>query len=184
MSDERSWGRSPREAAPVVRNQTRSAILLQGTTLRLRGRGKIAVGAAAAVIGIVGSSLMSAGSQAPAATPQPRPVETSSPSPATIAPTGDSDRAAYYLSAPEVDGLPEEVTPWSRIELWVAWDPPITDEPSIHRLLNDAYIEAVLAPVAPGAPSTLKLSIRRRDISDLIYADRYGSLSAIVVGNS
>jgi hypothetical protein len=183
MSLERSWGRSPREAAPVVRNQTRSAILLQGTTL-LRSRGKIAVGAAAAVIGIVGSSLVSGGSQAPAVAPRSRPAETSPPSPAAIAPVGVSDRANYYLSVPEVDGLPDEITPWSRIELWVAWDPPITDEPSIHRLLNDAYIEAVLAPVAPDAPSTLKLSIRHRDIADLIYADRYGSLSAIVVGDS
>ncbi len=180
MSFERSWGRSPREAAPVVRNQTRSAVLLQGTTL-LRGRGKIA--AAAAVIGITGSSIVSSSPEAASGPPKPQ-VVTASPSPQVPAPPGASDRANYYLSAPEVDGLPTEIAPWTQIELWVAWDPPITDEPSLNKLVTDAYIEAVLAPIAPESPYTLKLSIRRRDISDLLYADRYGSLSAIVIADS
>jgi hypothetical protein len=182
MSVERSWGRSPREAAPVVRNQTRSATLLQGTTL-LHGRGKIAIVAAAAIIGVAWSSALSDDTEAPPA-PTNRSSVAASESPHVTVPPDASERANYYLSVPEVDGLPHEIAPWTRIELWVAWDPPLTDEPTLQRLLEHAYVEAVLAPLAPDSPATLKLSIRHRDVSDLIYADRYGSLSAIVVGDS
>ncbi|MFP5298778.1 MAG: hypothetical protein ACLGHL_07315 [Actinomycetota bacterium] len=106
----------------------------------------------------------------PAATPA-----VASTTPPTSPPPGD--RMAYYMSFDEVDGLPLDTEPWTPVELWVTWDPPITDEPLAQKLSNDVYVESVLPPVVPGSGHVVKFSIRHKDREPLVYADRYGSIS-------
>lgn len=95
-------------------------------------------------------------------------------------PLNAQGRITYHMTLDELDGMPANVRPWTKIELWVAWDPPITDEPLVQLLNDDIYVESVLPPIAQGGSHVVKLAVRPRDRVDLVYADRYGALSVMI----
>lgn len=115
-----------------------------------------------------------------------------SPAPAaSVEPTGhDAEPTpsaqalqSYAVALSELSGLPPDAAPGTLVDLWVAWDPPITRRTKIQRLLRAVTIERVVPPVTrTGTPSVL-LGLQPRQVSDLIWADRYGTLSATVVSN-
>jgi hypothetical protein len=45
--------------------------------------------------------------------------------------TVEQGRRAYAVAVPELKGLPPEAIPGTRLELWVAWDPPVTKQPRV-----------------------------------------------------
>lgn len=120
-----------------------------------------------------------------AATPAPPIVSTSpvmSPSPVTTPAHPSSGRAGYWVDIAEVTGLSPQTPVGTSVDLWVAWDPPLTKRPDIRHLLSDVLVEEIAPPLSPGDPTGVLLSIARRDRDDLLWADRYGSLSATING--
>jgi hypothetical protein len=57
----------------------------------------------------------------------------------------------------------------------------VTKEPRVQRLLIDVVLDEVIPPVVPEAPATAILSIPTKAVPDLLYGDRYGALSAIML---
>jgi hypothetical protein len=110
--------------------------------------------------------VVSSGSPTPAVAPEAAPVS--------------PERQSYALSEADVTGLPPDAQPGTRLELWVAWDPPITKVPKLQRLLKDVVLERVIPGIVPEAPSTILLSVRAESVPDLLWADRYGNLSVII----
>jgi hypothetical protein len=113
----------------------------------------------------------------------PQPTAVTSPSAVTShVSEGDSvSRREYALGLHELSGLPADVPTGTHIELWVAWDPPITDEPKVQRLIRDVVVSKVIPPVTPEGPHAVIVSVPLDRMSDLIYGDRYGSLSALIL---
>ncbi len=81
----------------------------------------------------------------------------------------------------ELQGLSPNTVPGTKLELWVSWEPPLTKGPRLQKLLTDVVLEKVVPGVTPEAPITAILSIRHADTGDMMWADRYGSLSAVVI---
>lgn len=94
------------------------------------------------------------------------------------APSGD--RQSYAIGLHDISGLSRETPPGTVVDLWVAWDPPITEKPQYQRLIPAAMIEAIQPPFVPEGPFTVMLSVPTRKIGDLLYADRYGAISATI----
>jgi hypothetical protein len=94
-----------------------------------------------------------------------------------------ADRRGYALAVPELNGLSEDAAPGTRLELWVAWDPPVTKESRVQRLLADVILEEIIAPVLPEAPATAVLSVPEKRVPDLLWGDRYGSLSVTMLSD-
>ena len=90
-------------------------------------------------------------------------------------------RRGYALAVPELKGLPGGAAPGTRLELWVAWDPPVTKEPRVQRLLKDVILDEIIPPIVPEAPATAILSVPAKSVPDLLYGDRYGALSATML---
>lgn len=87
----------------------------------------------------------------------------------------------YAVSLPRLQGLAATAAAGSRLELWVAWEPPITKSPRYQKLLENVILEEIVPPPIPEAPPTVLLSVADHDIGDLLYADRFGALSAVIV---
>ena len=92
--------------------------------------------------------------------------------------TGTIERQSYAIGLHDIAGLSHETPPGTLVELWVAWDPPITDKPQYQRLIPAAIIEEIQPPFVPEGPFTVMLSVPAKKIGDLLYADRYGAISA------
>lgn len=90
-------------------------------------------------------------------------------------------RRSYAVALHELQGLSPDTVPGAKLELWVSWEPPITKGPRLQKLLTDVLLEKVVPGVTPEAPATAILSIRHADTGDMMWADRYGSLSAVVI---
>lgn len=180
-----SNGRSPL----IRRTEPRQGVFAWAPSIETFGSKRLRLAAAAGIAALIGTLIVSPTSPkssstsgldaigAPeskialpaVATPEAYPTSSAGP------PAGQ--RSAYYMTFDELDGLPSDIPPWTRIELWVSWDPPITDEPVVHLLNDDAFVEAILAPLVEGGSYVVKLSIRDKHRADLVYADRYGSLN-------
>lgn len=91
------------------------------------------------------------------------------------------DLPTYAVSSAELEGLPPDPQPGTRLELWVAWEPPITKEVRFQKLLSDVRIQQVVPGVVAEEPSTVLLALEPSQISDVLYGDRYGSLSVVVL---
>ena len=102
------------------------------------------------------------------------------PNAAALDPHAEGFRG-YALPLAEVRGLSPETPMGSRVELWVAWEPPITKEARVQRLLRGAVVEQIVPPTVPEGPVTVELLIPVNDLPDFIFAQRYGSLSAAVI---
>jgi hypothetical protein len=85
------------------------------------------------------------------------------------------------LEATALEGLPPDAPAGTRMELWVAWDPPVTKAPKVQRLLPEVILERTVPPVVPEAPATAIVAVPAKDVSRLVYGDRYGALSVALL---
>ncbi|MGH2756822.1 MAG: hypothetical protein ACRDI3_03445 [Actinomycetota bacterium] len=92
-----------------------------------------------------------------------------------------TSRRSYAIALPELKGLPPDASPGTEMELWVAWEPPVTQRPRIQRLLRAVVLEKIAPPAIEGGPSVALLSIAASDVSDLMWGHRYGALSVVLL---
>ena len=149
-----------------------------GAMMSRKTRNLLLAGIVPIVVVFAGASLFWPSSPS-ATTKAPRPVQTAitqtpGPVPSTKPVVG---RKTYAIPVPELAGLSSSAVPGTRLELWVAWDPPLTKSPKIQRLLRDVMLEKIVPPIVPEAPATAILSVPDRAVPDLLYGDKYGSLS-------
>ncbi|MFN2388733.1 MAG: hypothetical protein ABR575_03890 [Actinomycetota bacterium] len=120
-------------------------------------------------------------SEAPSQWGRPAPSELAAQPPeAGARPHGRRAPVGYAIAVPELQGLPPDASPGTHLEVWVAWDPPVTDQPRIQRLLPDVVLQRIVAPTTPGAPPVALLLVPRKSMTDLLWGDRYGALSVTV----
>ncbi len=150
---------------------------------------------AAGGVGVVVFVAWNLGVPSPTATtvaPAPQPSQTASVSsvagpvavtrPSPEGETSDrSDEVDYAIAVPELSGLSPDAAAGSLLDLWVAWDPPITEKPRVQPLLRAVRLSRIVPPVTPEGPAVALLTIRRAQVSDIIYGDRYGSLSVTML---
>ena len=105
----------------------------------------------------------------------------STPAPAASPPV-TVPRRTYALGLHEIAGLSPDAEAGTRLELWVTWEPPVTERVQVQPLLRDVMVERVIPPSVPEGPTTVLLSVPVRGISDLLYGDRFGELSAVTGG--
>lgn len=91
-------------------------------------------------------------------------------------------RVTYWVGLYRIGGLSGTTPPGTEVEIWATWEPPITDEPRAQRLIRSAYIEKVIPPITPDGTYEIALSLARKDVPNMIYGERYGQLSAAVIG--
>ena len=152
------------------------------------------------VLVVVGSQLLPPADSSGA--PSARPAPTSSPPPAVVptpsvvsqpSPAGrvgvtgvsatepQTDARTYALTVSELRGLPPNASPGTELELWVAWDPPVTKEPRFQLLVRRVILEKIVPGVTAEAPATALLRIKKSEVPDVLYGDRYGSFSVAVL---
>lgn len=88
---------------------------------------------------------------------------------------------AYAIPLIEVQGLPPDVAAGTRLELWVAWEPPITEKRRIQKLFGGARVGRVIEPTVAEAPTTVELLVPAEELPELLFADRHGALNAAVL---
>lgn len=160
-------------------------------------------GGAVALLGIIGVNVLVAPSSPapplplPAASPSTETADTEpvagslvDPSPAasgaetspSISPASVPQRHSYAIGLHELQGLPPDAAAGTTFELWVTWEPPLTEEPRLERLIGDVLLERVIPGTVPEAPVTALLSVPSERTGDLIYADTFGRLSVVLPG--
>jgi hypothetical protein len=92
-----------------------------------------------------------------------------------------SDQRVYALSLSELSGLPPDARPGTSLQVWVAWEPPITRGPKIQLLVPHATLERIVPGMTPESPMTALLAVPVRAIPDVLYGDRYGALSVTLL---
>lgn len=97
--------------------------------------------------------------------------------PAEVADTAPAGRRSYAVRLHDLAGFPPDTAPGARVELWVTWEPPITDELRLQKLIGDVVVERTIPGPVPEAPVTILLSVPADRVGDLIYADTFGKLS-------
>ncbi len=115
----------------------------------------------------------------------PSPVASSSAEPAAEEALPDPAVAAdelvsYAIPVAELQGLPPDLAPGTAIDLWVMWQPPVTKNTKVHRLLRGILLEKIVPPLLRDAPHVAVLLVSPDQLSDLVWADRLGTLSAAV----
>ncbi len=93
----------------------------------------------------------------------------------------DPHRRTYALPLVELTGLSATSEPGSVFELWVAWDPSITEGPHVERLLERVRLESIISPPVPEGPYMVLISVKRNQVGDLIWGDTFGQLSAVML---
>ena len=99
----------------------------------------------------------------------------------TASPPGQAT-STYAIPLPKLDGLPAAVPPGTTIQIWVAWNKPITKGPRIQRLVSGVTVAKVLPPTSPGQPDVVLLNVPHDEVPDLLYGHRWGALSATLEG--
>ena len=102
--------------------------------------------------------------------------------PATASTDVRDDLSSYAVALPELRGLPSDAAPGTIVDLWVTWDAPVMKEPQVQPLLRKVTVQKIISNAAPEAPPTVLLGVEHDDVGDLLYGDRYGSLSAVLTG--
>ena len=101
--------------------------------------------------------------------------------PEMAADTGSEAGAAalrsYSIPLPELSGLPSDLAPGTSVELWVAWARPFTRGPRVQRLLREATFERIARPATIEGMPVAVLSVPSHRVPDLIFADKWGSIS-------
>jgi hypothetical protein len=90
---------------------------------------------------------------------------------------GTGETRGYALPVAELSGLPANAPPGTELELWVTWDPPVTERPRLQRLIRRVVLEKVAPAVTPDGPDAAILLVPVEKLPDLVYADRYGAIS-------
>lgn len=157
--------------APVVKNDGASAP--DGSFPGTPGAGKsgeLATGPASTMHG--------------ASTPAENSDGTADPGVVVASPSTDGvpgvERRSYAVGQHDLAGFPPDIAPGTQIELWVTWEPPISRGPRLQKLISDVVLERTVPGSVPEAPVTILLSVPANRIGDLIYADGYGRLSAVL----
>ena len=101
---------------------------------------------------------------------------------AVTSPAPTQARRTYALGLHELAGLSPDAPAGTHLELWVTWEPPVSESVQVQRLLKDVVVERMIPPSLPEGPTTVLLSVPVRGISDLLYGDRFGDLSAVTGG--
>jgi hypothetical protein len=114
------------------------------------------------------------------------PVAAASPpaggSPGSGRPSGPGGHLlSYALSLDQLSGLSPDSAPGTRLQLWVAWEPPLTPRPRIDLLIEEAVLERIVEGLTPRTPATALVLVEPSAIRDLLYADRYGQLNAVTL---
>jgi hypothetical protein len=112
---------------------------------------------------------------------QSRPAPAPSPSTVITPPPSSPDARTYALPLSGLHGLPSNAPSGTRMQLWVTWQPPLTKTPRVQSLLRDVILEGIAPPLTPGTPPTALLRVKETQIPRLIYGERYGELSAVIV---
>jgi hypothetical protein len=92
-----------------------------------------------------------------------------------------ADVRGYALPVAELSGLPGDAPPGTELELWVTWDPPVTERPRLQRLIRRVVLEKVAPAVTPDGPDAAILLVPVEKLPDLVYADRYGAISVALL---
>jgi len=87
----------------------------------------------------------------------------------------------YAMDIKDVAGLAPNAQPGALLDLWVTWDRPVSEVPRLQRMLRGVVLEQVAPPVTPDGPYVAILSVPRRDVDKLLWADRYGAVSATTI---
>jgi hypothetical protein len=93
----------------------------------------------------------------------------------------DDTTRLYAVAVSDLQGLPPNVPPGTRLELWVAWSPPVTKRPRIQRLLREVTLTEIIPAITPDGPDAAMLRLKNSQVADLLYGDQYGSLSVTLL---
>lgn len=91
----------------------------------------------------------------------------------------DPHRRMFALPLVELPGLSPRSRPGSVLELWVTWEPPVTEEPQVQMLLGRVRLEEIIEPPVAEGPYMVLISVKRNQVGDLLWGDRFGALSAV-----
>jgi hypothetical protein len=111
-------------------------------------------------------------SPSPASTDLSVPMSIGTPTPSVSSPQRE-----YALAISDLHGLPPDVQPGQQLEVWVAWDPEFSEGPQIQRLLKKVTLTRFVEPVTADGPRVAIISVPLQRVGDLMYGDRFGSLS-------
>ena len=128
--------------------------------------------------GVDAGSTLSYGSP----TPMPSGVGTTPGVVAPVAPGGA--RRQYAVGVHDLRGLPPDVMPGQKIDLWVAWDEFVSEGPQIQRLVKDVTLVRLIEPVTPDGPVVALLELPARWVADVMYGGRFGSFSVTLPSSS
>jgi len=161
-------------ARPKVERDGGPADLLKSRAVRLAALGLIVV-----VMGLGASTLLFDGETSKARlAPESGAVAPNEPSPPAA-----TDLASYAFLLPELEGLSPTVEPGTEIEIWATWEPPITKRLKVQLLIPRATVTKVIPSIEPGPP-TVMLELERRLIPDILFGDRFGSLSVVLASEA
>jgi hypothetical protein len=107
-----------------------------------------------------------------------------SPSPISPSPTPPGpQRPTYAIALSRLHGLTDTTTPGAHLQLWVTWEPPIVKKPRVQKLLSEALLQRIVPGITPESPATALLQVGEAQLPRLLYGDRFGVLSAVVVSD-
>jgi len=87
----------------------------------------------------------------------------------------------YALPLSQISGLPADAPPGTVFDLWVAWDPRLTKQPRIQKLLTNLTVQKIVPPGGRETEPVVLVSVAARDVVDLLWGHRYGALSAVLL---
>jgi hypothetical protein len=93
----------------------------------------------------------------------------------------DPGLRAYAVDLARIQGLPHNASPGTRLQIWVLWERPVVKAPRMQLLIERAILERIVPAFTPTGPDAALLLVKARDIPDLAYGDRFGSLSFSVI---
>ena len=86
-------------------------------------------------------------------------------------------RGVYAIYLYKLPGLSPDATPGTELDIWVTWKPPLTRQPRVQLLLEGVELGAIETGFEQGAVADLLVD--HKQIPDLIYGERFGSLTAV-----
>jgi hypothetical protein len=106
-----------------------------------------------------------------------------SPTPVLSTPVAQTSTPmrTYAIALPELRGLPPNAAPGTQLDVWVTLDPPLTKGPRIQKLLKGVLLQEIAPPAVEGAPPVALLSVTTKHVVDLLWGDRYGDLSVVLL---
>ena len=141
-------------------------------------------GAVAAIVWVISGLLIEGGGTTTAVSTAVDPIVTPSETPSPIGEEAkdpaEQGWRGYALSIPDVDGMPPDLQPGDRLEIWVAWDPPITTKTKIEPLVDRVLYERTVPPTIPGEAPVAVVLVPDGKVDELMWGDRYGALAVVI----